>query len=135
MIYDALLSFCDGKSATSSVTTDPVEVPVNLGMLGRMADKAPLAVAVVSKETDLAGTSLTVKVQASADKSSYTDLVTAVLTPAQVNEGAGIPLPLVNAKYLRLVLTPTSVTAGKVSAFLTDNLDANPAFSRETSFE
>lgn len=137
MIFDTLLSFCDGKAATAAVTTDAVEVPVNTGMMHRLADGAPMCIAVVSKETDLAGTSLTVKVQHSDEKASgFTDLVASgTLTPDQVNDCVGIPLPLVHKKFLRLVITPTSITAGKVSAFLTDNIDANPAFKRGETFE
>ncbi len=137
MIYDALLVFCDGSSATAAITTTALELPINMGMMNRMADGAPLAIAVVSKETDVAGTSLTVKVQDSDAKSSgFADIATSgTLTPDQVNDGITIPLPLVHKKYVRLVITPTSVTAGKISAFITDNLDANPAYKRETSFE
>ena len=136
MIDDALLRFFTDQSVTSSVTSSAVEVPEDIGMSARAHDGAPLCVAIVPT-TDVAGTSLTFTLKGSdTSGGTYATLVeTAALTPTQVNAGVVIPIPVDHPAFLKLTATAASISAGKVTATITDNIDANAYWTREVTID
>lgn len=136
MIDDALLRFFTDQSVTSSATSNAVAVPEDIGMSARAHDGAPLCVAIVPT-VDVAGTSLTFTLKGSdTSGGTYATLVeTAALTPTQVNAGVVIPIPVDHPAFLKLTATAASISAGKVTATITDNIDANAYWTREVTID
>lgn len=136
MIDDALLRFFTDQAVTSTATSSAVAVPEDIGMSARAHDSAPLCVAIVPT-VDVAGTSLTFALKGcDTSGGTYATLVeTAALTATQVNAGVVIPIPAKHPAFLKLVATPSSISAGKVTATITDNIDVNDLWTREESFD
>lgn len=130
MIYDRLLTFMSGTNAASSITSSVVDLgqaEPRLGLIGR-----PLFIVVRPNDSYVA-TTTTVAVYDSADNSTFACLET---TSAMSDfEGVVIPVPVDHKRYLRLNLTLTAGTgvtlAGKLNAFITDNLQDWEKATRE----
>jgi hypothetical protein len=136
MIDDALLRFFTAQSATATATSSAVEVPEDIGMSARAHDGAPLCVAIVPT-TDVAGTSLTFTLSGSDTATgTFKDIAaTAALTAEQVNAGVAIPIPVKHPAFLKLKMTAASITAGAITASITDNIDANEYWTHEVTFD
>lgn len=136
MIDDALLRFFTDQSVTSTATSSAVEVPADIGMSARAHDGAPLCVAIVPT-TAVAGTSLTFTLSGcDTSAGTYATLVeTAALTPAEVNAGVVIQIPVKHPAFLKLKATAASISAGKITASITDNVDANEYWTREIAID
>lgn len=126
---DIKLAFCEKKAANSAITSDAIDFLQKAPTTG--LNDRPLYV-VCKFPTALAGTSLTIAVEDSDDNSDFAPvLVSGVLTPADTKHGLIMPMPVKHRRYVRLKTTPTSITAGAMTAYLSDVIEIPTAYKVE----
>ena len=125
MKFDKYLTFCE-EQALESGTTDSLDLKDSGDDLSRKLNVA----AIVNGGNVAGGTSMTPKLQTSADNSTFEDLATyPTKTLAQIQADGYIiepqPLPAGLKRYVRLSLTAsgTFTGAGTILAGITRSLD------------
>lgn len=116
MIIDQKMMFCEKAEAKTAITSNVLDFVADQTSPYLNAHGMVLC---ILTPTAIAGTSITFKLQESADKSTYTDVMTTkALTATDLKQPLLIALPPIHKRYLKLVSTPTSVTAGTITAFI-----------------
>lgn len=129
MIIDALLQFSDAQtltaSAASTKTLDFSQEQPDLGLNTNLC-------VVVVPTTEFAGTSPTLKIElqdCDTDNGSFTTVLsTGALdaTKLKANTPLILPMPIKHRRYVKLNYTiGGTASAGAVSAYVTDSLQAN----------
>jgi len=126
MIMDAKLVFSYAQTLAAGVSANVVDfgqAKPRMGLIGRDY------FIVVRAGEDFACTSLKVEVQESDDNETFE---TTFATKAIADfEQVAIPVPREHKRYMRLKFTPAGTAAGKVHAFIVDNLSEVEGFERE----
>ena len=129
MILDNELIFDENAEIKSAVTTKSIDMGQtrpDLGMLKQFY-------VVVTPRVDIAGTSFTIAIEDSADNSAFAPIVTTgAITAAEATGDMVVQVPVKHRRYLRVKITPTSITAGKVLIGITDNYDSPAWLYRDT---
>ena len=129
MILDYELIFDQNAQLKSAVTTKGIDMGQkrpDLGMLKQFY-------AVVSIREAVAGTSFTITVEDSEDNSSFTPIVTTgAIKSADATGDIVVQIPTKHRRYLRVKVTPTSITAGSALIAITDNYDSPAWLYRDT---
>ena len=116
MIIDQKMMFCEKAEAKTAITSNVLDFVADQTSPYLNAHGMVLC---ILTPTAIAGTSITFKLQESADKSTYTDVMTTkALTATDLKQPLLISLPPIHKRYLKLVSTPTSLTAGTITAFI-----------------
>ena len=106
MIIDQKMMFCEKAEAKTAITSNVLDFVADQTSPYLNAHGMVLC---ILTPTAIAGTSITFKLQESADTSTYT---------AVLKQPLLISLPPIHKRYLKLVSTPTSLTAGTITAFI-----------------
>jgi hypothetical protein len=122
MILDANLLFSDGQKITSTATSEVVDLTAPGDAVGQ-----ELLIRAVVGEKFTGLTSLQIKIQTSADKSAWEDvLLTPAIAAAKLTAGAellAVRVPKGLKRYTRLNYTVSgTATAGTLTAFMSKEL-------------
>ena len=117
-MIDVKCVFCENTLATSAITSSAIDFLQSRPTTG--LNDRPLYVA-LAFPVALVGTSIAVTLEDSDDNSSFAAVAaTGAISPSATKDGVYIPMPFKHRRYLRIKVAPTSITAGKVTAYLTD---------------
>lgn len=129
MILDAELIFDEAADLTSAVTTASIDMGQQYPDLGMLKE---LYLVVIPRE-DVAGTSLSVALQDSDDDETFTTVLQTGAIPVEYfDQDVAIPMPVAHRRYVRAVVTPTSITAGTAAIAIADNFDKKAWLYRDT---
>ena len=128
-MMDIKLAFCDKADAKSSITSNVIDFLQKAPTTG--LNDRPLYV-VCKFPTALAGTSIVIAIEDSDDNSSFKPVVqTGTLAPADTTKGLALPMPVKHRRYVRLKTTPTSITGGTMTAYLSDVIEVPTTYKVE----
>lgn len=128
-MMDIKLAFCEKSDAKAEITSGVVDFLQKAPTTG--LNDRPLYV-VCKFPTALVGTSLAIAIEDSGDNSTFaTALQTGAIAVADTKGGIVIPMPLKHRRYVRLVATPTSITAGTMTAYLSDVVEVPTTYKVE----
>lgn len=128
-MMDIKLAFCDKADAKSAITSNVIDFLQNAPTTG--LNDRPLYV-VCKFPTALAGTSIVIAIEDSDDNSSFKPVVqTGTLAPADTTKGLALPMPVKHRRYVRLKTTPTSITGGTMTAYLSDVIEVPTTYKVE----
>lgn len=126
---DIKLAFCEKKAATTAITSDVIDFLQKAPTTG--LNDRPLYV-VCKFPTALVGTSLTIAVEDSDDNSDFAPVLSSgALTPTDTKHGLVLPMPVKHRRYVRLKTTPTSITGGTMTAYLSDVIEVPTTYKVE----
>lgn len=126
---DIKLAFCEKKAATTAITSDVIDFLQKAPTTG--LNDRPLYV-VCKFPTALAGTSIVIAIEDSDDNSDFAPvLVSGTLEPADTTKGLAFPMPVKHRRYVRLETTPTSITGGTMTAYLSDVIEVPTTYKVE----
>lgn len=129
MILDGELIFEEEADLTSTVTTGSIDLNQTYPDLGML--RSLFAVLVPREEVE--GTSLTISLEDSEDNETFeTIYTTGNITAEKLVWDVAIPVPVSHRRFLRMVVTPTSITAGTATLALADNFEKPAWFYRDT---
>lgn len=125
-MMDIKLVFCEDQSAAASFTSAALDFGQEAPTTGLNDRKLYV---VVKATTDCAGTGTLTLTLEHSDKETAdfsTAFVTAALTADELNDGVVLPMPIKHKRYVRLkgTASTTALTAGAVTAYLSDVFDA-----------
>ncbi len=128
-MIDIKLAFCEKADAKTAITSNVIDFLQKAPTTG--LNDRPLYV-VCKFPTALAGTSIVIAVEDSDDKSSFKPVVqTGTLVPADTKKGIVLPMPIKHRRYVRLTTTPTSITGGTMTAYLSDVIEVPTTYKVE----
>lgn len=128
-MMDIKLAFCDKADAKSAITSNVIDFLQNAPTTG--LNDRPLYV-VCKFPTALAGTSIVIAIEDSDNNSSFKPVVqTGTLAPADTTKGLALPMPVKHRRYVRLKTTPTSITGGTMTAYLSDVIEVPTTYKVE----
>lgn len=131
-MIDVKCVFCENTLATSAITSSAIDFLQKQPTTGLNDRQLYIALAF---PVALVGTSISVAIEDSADNSTFSAVATTgAITPAATKNGVYLPMPFKHRRYLRIKVTPTSITAGKITAYLTDVVHV-PTTYREEGLE
>lgn len=126
---DIKLAFCEKKAATTAITSDVIDF-LQKAPTTSLNDR-PLYV-VCKFPTALAGTSIVIAIEDSDNNSDFAPvLVSGTLKPADTTKGLALPMPVKHRRYVRLKTTPTSITGGTMTAYLSDVIEVPTTYKVE----
>lgn len=126
---DIKLAFCEKKAATTAITSDVIDFLQKASTTG--LNDRPLYV-VCKFPTALAGTSIVIAIEDSDNNSDFAPvLVSGTLKPADTTKGLALPMPVKHRRYVRLKTTPTSITGGTMTAYLSDVIEVPTTYKVE----
>lgn len=126
---DIKLAFCEKKAATNAITSDVIDFLQKAPTTG--LNDRPLYV-VCKFPTALAGTSIVIAIEDSDNNSDFAPvLVSGTLKPADTTKGLALPMPVKHRRYVRLKTTPTSITGGTMTAYLSDVIEVPTTYKVE----
>lgn len=123
-MMDKKLVFFENKSAKTAITGSAIDFGQSKPTTG--LNERPLYVVIQASAT-LAGTgSLTVNVEDSDNGSSFTAAYSTAVAVDSLKGGKAValPMPLTHRRFVRLTTTPSTITDGEVTAYLTDVVSA-----------
>lgn len=128
-MIDVKCVFCENAAATAAITSEAIDFLQKQPTTG--LNDRPLYVA-LAFPVALVGTSIAVALEDSADGSSFAAVAaTGAITPVAAKDGIYIPMPFKHRRYLRIKVTPTAITAGKITAYLTDVVHVPTTYKEE----
>ena len=128
-MMDIKLAFCEKKAATDAITSDVIDFLQKAPTTG--LNDRPLYV-VCKFPTALVGTSIVIAIEDSDDNSSFKPVVqTGTLVPADTKKGIALPMPIKHRRYVRLNTTPTAITDGTMTAYLSDVIEVPTTYKVE----
>ena len=128
-MMDIKLAFCDKADAKTAITSTVIDFLQKAPTTG--LNDRPLYV-VCKFPTALAGTSLVIALEDSDNNSSFKAVVqTGALAPEDTVKGIAIPMPVKHRRYVRLKTTPTSITGGTMTAYLSDVIEVPTTYKVE----
>lgn len=129
MILDNELIFEENATLTAAVTTKSIDMGQKRPDLGMLKQ---FYVTVTARE-EIKGTSFTIAIEDSADNSAFAPiLTTGAIAAADATGDVVVPIPTKHRQYLRVKVTPTSISAGKALIAITDNFDSPSWLFRDT---
>lgn len=128
-MIDIKLAFCEKADAKTAITSNVIDFLQKAPTTG--LNDRPLYV-VCKFPTALAGTSIVIAVEDSDDNSSFKPVVqTGTLVHADTKKGIALPMPIKHRRYVRLKTTPTSITDGTMTAYLSDVIEVPTTYKVE----
>ena len=128
-MMDIKLAFCDKADAKSKITSNVIDFLQKAPTTG--LNDRPLYV-VCKFPKALVGTSLTIAIEDSANNSEFKTVVQiGALAPADTTKGLAIPMPVKHRRYVRLVATPSSISDGTMTAYLSDVIEVPTTYKVE----
>ena len=128
-MMDIKLAFCDKADAKSKITSNVIDFLQKAPTTG--LNDRPLYV-VCKFPKALVGTSLTIAIEDSANNSEFKTVVqTGALAPADTTKGLAIQMPVKHRRYVRLVATPSSISDGTMTAYLSDVIEVPTTYKVE----
>ncbi len=117
MVFDKLLSLCEGKPLGTALTSDSVDLGQEKPGLGALV---PAFYCLVFTKDAAGEGSVTFKIQDSDDNSSFSDLVSVTLVAKNIAQNMAIPMPLTHKRHVRLVTTVSTADSKTVSGTIVE---------------
>lgn len=128
-MMDIKLAFCERADAKTEITSSVIDFLQKAPTTG--LNDRPLYV-VCKFPKPLVGTSLAIAIEDSADNGTFVPVLqTGAIAPADSAKGIAIPMPVKHRRYVRLKATPTSITAGTMTAYLSDVIEVPTTYKVE----
>lgn len=128
-MIDIKLAFCEKADAKTAITSNVIDFLQKAPTTG--LNDRPLYV-VCKFPTALVGTSIVIAIEDSDDNSSFKPVVqTGTLVPADMKKWIALPMPIKHRRYVRLTTTPTSITGGTMTAYLSDVIEVPTTYKVE----